>query len=50
MNPPRQQRSGLTLPELLSVLAIIAILGALYFPAILRAFARVREFLKTFGG
>jgi len=39
---------GLTFPELLCVIAIIAILMALYLPAIARAFVRVKEFLFGF--
>jgi hypothetical protein len=31
-------------------MALIGILAALYFPAILRAFARVRAFLQGMGG
>ena len=38
-------RRGLTLNELLCVVAIIAILLALYLPAITRAFVRVKRFL-----
>ena len=50
MKPPCQRRRGLTLPELLCVMAIIGILAALYFPTILRAFARVKAFLQGVGG
>ncbi len=40
---PRMQ--AVTMTELLCVLAIIAILSALYLPAIARAFLRVKKFL-----
>jgi prepilin-type N-terminal cleavage/methylation domain-containing protein len=41
---PSQQR-GMSLTELLCVLTIIAILSALYLPAVARAFVRVKRFL-----
>ncbi|MDB6063871.1 MAG: hypothetical protein JWR26_79 [Pedosphaera sp.] len=41
----RNRRRGVTLTELLCVLAIIAILAALYLPSIARAFVRVKKFL-----
>ena len=41
----RKARLALTLNELLCVVAIIAILLALYLPAIARAFVRVKRFL-----
>lgn len=34
--------------ELLCVIAIIAILAALYLPAVMRAFMRVKKFLSGF--
>ena len=49
MRTPRDTQRGLTLPELLCVIAIIAILLALYLPAISRAFVRVKDFLSGFG-
>ena len=39
------RRAGLSLVELLCVIAIIAILAALYLPTIARAFMRVKRFL-----
>lgn len=36
---------GLTLTELLCVIAILAILAALYLPAIARVFLKVKSFL-----
>ena len=45
MKPRANQGAGLTLTELLCVIAIIAILLALYLPAIARAFMRVKKFL-----
>jgi len=41
----RKRTSGVTLTELLCVLAIIAILCALYLPTIARAYQRIRHFL-----
>jgi prepilin-type N-terminal cleavage/methylation domain-containing protein len=41
----RNQRRGVTLTELLCVFAILAILAALYLPAVARAFVRVKKFL-----
>jgi len=42
----RNRRSGLTMTELLCVIAIIAILSALYLPALARAFLKVKKFLS----
>ncbi len=39
------QRRGVTLIELLCVLAVIAILAALYLPAVAHAYVRVRRIL-----
>lgn len=39
------QRRGVTLTELLCVIAILAILAALYLPAIAHAYVRVKKFL-----
>jgi prepilin-type N-terminal cleavage/methylation domain-containing protein len=40
--------AGLSLTELLCVIAILAILSAFYLPAIARAFVRVKKFLSGF--
>jgi prepilin-type N-terminal cleavage/methylation domain-containing protein len=40
--------AGVSLTELLCVIAIIAILSAFYLPAIARAFLRVKKFLSDF--
>jgi len=50
MQPCCKSKRGLTLPELLCVITIIAILMALYLPAISRAFVRIKEFLFDLGG
>jgi prepilin-type N-terminal cleavage/methylation domain-containing protein len=42
----RKRLAGLTLTELLCVIAIIAILASMYIGVIARAFARVVKFLK----
>jgi len=42
----RRWRHGVTLTELLCVIAIIAILSAFYLPAIARAFLRIKKFLS----
>ena len=47
--PTKRSRSGgWSLMELLCVIAIIAILAALYLGAIAKAFVHVRKFLKDF--
>ena len=47
----RQKRStGLTLTELLCVMAIILILMELYLPAIAKAYKRIVTFLGGMGG
>lgn len=44
----RRQKRGLSLIELLCVIAIIAILAGLYFGAIARAFVHIKKFLGGF--
>ncbi len=44
-----QRNVGMSLMELLCVIAIIAILAALYLPAIARAYHRIRTFLGDLG-
>jgi prepilin-type N-terminal cleavage/methylation domain-containing protein len=45
MEPRLKRKAGLTLTELLCVMAIILILAALYLPAIAKAYHRIRTFL-----
>ncbi len=45
MDQNRKRKAGLTLTELLCVMAILLILMALYLPAITRAYKRIRAFL-----
>lgn len=40
--------AGMSLTELMCVIAILAILAAFYLPAIARAFVRVKKFLTGF--
>ncbi len=42
------RRNGMSLTELLCVIAIIAILASLYLGAIARAFVRIKKFLDGF--
>jgi prepilin-type N-terminal cleavage/methylation domain-containing protein len=48
MKKSRKRLAGLTLTELLCVMAIISILASLYLGAIMRVFARVVRYLKGF--
>ena len=50
MDKEPKRRAGLSLIELLCVIAIIAILAALYLPAIARAYQRIRTFLGGMSG
>jgi prepilin-type N-terminal cleavage/methylation domain-containing protein len=43
----RKRLAGLTLTELLCVMAILTVLASLYLGAIIRAFTRVVHFLKS---
>jgi prepilin-type N-terminal cleavage/methylation domain-containing protein len=45
MKARTDKRIGMTLTELLCVLAIISILAALYLPAVARAFVKAKKFL-----
>jgi prepilin-type N-terminal cleavage/methylation domain-containing protein len=45
MDRSLKRQAGVTLTELMCVMAIILILMALYLPAIARAFKRVQHFL-----
>jgi len=48
MNQRQRRTAGLTLTELLCVIAILLILAALYLPAIARAYKRIVTFLGGF--
>jgi prepilin-type N-terminal cleavage/methylation domain-containing protein len=50
MDQRKKQMAGLTLTELLCVMAIILILAALYLPAIAKAYTRIRTFLGGMSG
>jgi prepilin-type N-terminal cleavage/methylation domain-containing protein len=45
-----QRQAGVSLMELMCVMAIIAILSAFYLPSIAHAFLRVKKFLSAFSG
>jgi prepilin-type N-terminal cleavage/methylation domain-containing protein len=45
MDERSRRRAGVSLIELLCVIAIISILAALYLPAIAKAYHRIRVFL-----
>jgi prepilin-type N-terminal cleavage/methylation domain-containing protein len=45
-----QGRAGWTLTELLCVIAIMAVLLAIYLGVIARAFMHIKKFLEKFGG
>ena len=45
MDERQKRRAGLTLTELVCVMAIILILAALYLPAIAKAYKRIVTFL-----
>ena len=46
MKKIRKRLAGLTLTELLCVMAIITLLAAMYLGAVIRAFVRVKKFLQ----
>jgi prepilin-type N-terminal cleavage/methylation domain-containing protein len=48
MHLGRKRQAGLTLTELLCVIAILLILASLYLPAIARAYKRIVTFLSNF--
>jgi prepilin-type N-terminal cleavage/methylation domain-containing protein len=48
MDPRQKRQAGLTLTELLCVIAILLILAGLYLPAIARAYKRIVTFLGDF--
>jgi prepilin-type N-terminal cleavage/methylation domain-containing protein len=50
MDQRQKKRAGLTLTEVLCVMAIILILAALYLPALAKAYHRIRVFLGGMSG
>jgi prepilin-type N-terminal cleavage/methylation domain-containing protein len=46
MKKIQRRLAGLTLTELLCVMAVITILAAMYLGAVIRAFVRVKKFLQ----
>lgn len=46
MKTIQKRVAGLTLTELLCVMAVITILAAMYLGAVIRAFVRVKRFLQ----
>ena len=50
MDKRHKRLAGLTMIELLCVIAIILILAALYLPAIAKAYTRIRTFLGGMSG
>jgi prepilin-type N-terminal cleavage/methylation domain-containing protein len=46
MKRTQERLAGLTLTELLCVMAVITILAAMYLGAVIRAFVRVKKFLQ----
>ena len=45
-----RKKAGLSLTELLCVMALLSLLAALYLGAIAKAYAKVRAFLYNLGG
>ena len=49
MNQDQKRKAGISLTELLCVIAILLILASFYLPAIVRAYKRIRTFLGGMG-